>query len=324
MRLFGSVWIGAIVALIAMVMGGWLFPEWVMFLMSIALAKGLVAMGLVGLMRGGLVSFGQGLYFCLGAYAAGFASSWLNITDIFLLSLVGIALSATMGIIFGPLLASYRGIFFAMLSLSLSMILYGVLSKMSFIGGTDGINISSPTFFGYEPEGRELGLSIYLYTCLVTVVAGSLMRIFFDSHRGLISLAIRDNELRVEYLGASVRSVISINYVFAAILGGLGGVIAGLAIGHVDPEYAYWTTSGEFVFVAILAGHLSIPAVIFSSIVLEVVRSFSNLYFPNTWQLSLGIFLLIVILLLPKGLGSLKLFTKKSERVKANDVEEKS
>ena len=109
----------------------------------------------------------------------------------------------------------------------------------------------------------------------------------------------------MEYLGASVRATMSVNFVIAAALGGLGGVISGLAIGHVDPEYAYWTTSGEFVFVAILAGHFSVTAIFLASVILELVRSFSSLYFPNTWQLALGMFLLLVILLLPNGLGSL-------------------
>jgi branched-chain amino acid transport system permease protein len=95
------------------------------------------------------------------------------------------------------------------------------------------------------------------------------------------------------------------NYVFGAMLGGIGGAITALALGHVDPEFAFWTTSGEFVFVAILAGYLSVPAVFVSAIILELVRSFSSLYFPNTWQLALGVFLLIVIVTLPNGLGSL-------------------
>jgi branched-chain amino acid transport system permease protein len=54
-----------------------------------------------------------------------------------------------------------------------------------------------------------------------------------------------------------------------------------------------------------LSGYFSIGAVFVGSILLEVVRSFSNLYFPNTWQLALGIFLIAVILLLPNGLGSI-------------------
>ena len=300
-----SVPIACLIALVLLVIAGMMLPEWAMFLTTMAFAKGLVALGIVCMMRAGLVSFGQGLYFCIGAYVSGMMANWTGLTDIFLLSALGIAAAAVIALIFGPLLATYRGIFFAMLTLSLSMILYGFLSKMTALGGTDGLNVMAPTFLGYAPEGRALGLSLYIYTCFIVVIAGGLIRIFFDSEHGLIALAIRDNELRVEYLGASVRNEIAISYGIAAILGSLGGVIAGLAIGHVDPEFSYWTTSGEFVFVAILSGYLSIGAVFIASVLLEVVRSFSNLYFPNTWQLSLGVFLLVVILLLPNGLGSI-------------------
>jgi branched-chain amino acid transport system permease protein len=300
-----SVFTYAAVGFVALAAGAIVLPDWAMFLFAMALAKGLVCLGIVGMMRGGVVSFGQGLYYCLGAYTATLAANFLGVSDIFLLTLLSAAVCLVVGLIFGPLLSSYRGIFFAMLSLALSMVLYGSLSKMSFIGGTDGLNIGAPTFLGWAPEGRPLQTALYLYVVTIVVISGALMRVYFDSEQGLITLATRDNELRVEYLGASVRNVMAYNYVFGALLGGIGGTIAVLALGHVDPEFAFWTTSGEFVFVAILAGYLSVPAVFVSAIILELVRSFSNLYFPNTWQLALGIFLLIVIVALPGGLGSL-------------------
>jgi branched-chain amino acid transport system permease protein len=292
-------------ALILLAAGAVLLPDWAMFLCAMALAKGLVSLGIVGMMRGGLVSFGQGLYYCLGAYTATLVAGQFGVSDIFLLTLLSALVCLVVGALFGPLLAGYRGIFFAMLSLALSMVLYGTLAKLSVIGGTDGMNIAAPTFLGWDPEGRALQTALYLYVAVLVVVAGTLMRIYFDSEQGLITLATRDNELRVEYLGASVRTVMSYNYIFGAVLGGVGGTIAALALGHVDPEFAFWTTSGEFVFVAILAGYLSVPAVFVAAIILEMVRSFSNLYFPNTWQLALGLFLLIVIVALPNGLGSL-------------------
>lgn len=292
-------------ALIVLAAGAVLLPDWAMFLCAMALAKGLVSLGIVGMMRGGLVSFGQGLYYCLGAYTATLIAGQFGVSDIFLLTVFSAAVCLTVGALFGPLLAGYRGIFFAMLSLALSMVLYGSLAKLTVLGGTDGLNIGAPTFLGWDPEGRALQTALYLYVAVLVVVAGTLMRLYFDSEQGLITLATRDNELRVEYLGASVRTVMSYNYIFGAVLGGIGGTIAALALGHVDPEFAFWTTSGEFVFVAILAGYLSVPAVFVAAIILEMVRSFSNLYFPNTWQLALGIFLLIVIVVLPNGLGSL-------------------
>ena len=300
-----SVFTYAAIGFVALAAGAIVLPDWAMFLFAMALAKGLVCLGIVGMMRGGVVSFGQGLYYCLGAYTATLAANFLGVSDIFLLTLLSAAVCLLVGLIVGPLLSSYRGIFFAMLSLALSMVLYGSLSKMSFIGGTDGLNIGAPTFLGWAPEGRPLQTALYLYVVTIVVISGSLMRVYFDSEQGLITQATRDNELRVEYLGASVRTVMAYNYAFGALLGGIGGTIAVLALGHVDPEFAFWTTSGEFVFVAILAGYLSVPAVFFAAIILELVRSFSSLYFPNTWQLSLGIFLLIVIVTLPSGLGSL-------------------
>ena len=300
-----SVFTYAAIGFVALAAGAIVLPDWAMFLFAMALAKGLVCLGIVGMMRGGVVSFGQGLYYCLGAYTATLAANFLGVSDIFLLTLLSAAVCLRVGLIFGPLLSSYRGIFFAMLSLALSMVLYGSLSKMSFIGGTDGLNIGAPTFLGWAPEGRPLQTALYLYVVTIVVISGALMRVYFDSEQGLITQATRDNELRVEYLGASVRTVMAYNYAFGALLGGIGGTIAVLALGHVDPEFAFWTTSGEFVFVAILAGYLSVPAVFFAAIILELVRSFSSLYFPNTWQLSLGIFLLIVIVTLPSGLGSL-------------------
>jgi branched-chain amino acid transport system permease protein len=63
--------------------------------------------------------------------------------------------------------------------------------------------------------------------------------------------------------------------------------------------------------VAILAGSQSVVAVMLSSLVLEMVRSFSSAYFPNTWQLALGIFMLLVIRFMPLGLGSLWSKTEK-------------
>lgn len=285
--------------------GAVLLPDWAMFLFAMALAKGLVSLGIVGMMRGGLVSFGQGLYYCLGAYTATLFANAVGVTDIFLLTLIAAAVCGAVGGVFGPLLSGYRGIFFAMLSLALSMVLYGSFAKLSIIGGTDGLNIAAPTFLGWAPEGRPLQTALYIYVAALAVIAGAAIRRYFDSEQGLIMLAARDNELRVEYLGASVRGAMSWAYVFGAMLGGIGGAVAALALGHVDPEFAFWTTSGEFVFVAILAGYLSVPAVFVGAIILELVRSFSNLYFPNTWQMALGIFLLAVIVALPGGLGSL-------------------
>ncbi len=135
--------------------------------------------------------------------------------------------------------------------------------------------------------------------------------LFVQSHTGRLSPAIRDNELRVEYMGASVRRLVHLNYVIAAVLSGIGGGLVALSIGHIDPDLAYWTTSGEFVFVAILSGTGNVIAPFLGSLVFEWIKSIAYQYTPYTWQLVLGTAMLLVIMFLPSGLWSL--FTRRSK-----------
>jgi ABC-type branched-subunit amino acid transport system permease subunit len=285
--------------------GGLFMPKWLTFLITMAAANGLVSLGIVVLMRGGVVPFGQGMVFAVGGYTAALAFNKLGVTDALALAVAGGLVATLVAAPFAPLLSRYRGIFFAMLTLALSMVTYGLLMKLDVLGGSDGFNIGRPTLFGQALPDARVGYIIYVLTVLLATAMALLARVYFDSTRGLITLAVRENELRVEYLGGSVRQAMAINFVLAAFSGGVGGALAVMALGHIDPNFSYWTTSGEFVFVAILAGWHSIAAVFVASTVLEVVRSFSSSYFPNTWQLALGLFLLFVIRFLPRGIGSL-------------------
>jgi branched-chain amino acid transport system permease protein len=291
--------------LAALLAGGLAAPRWLLFLATMSAANGLVSLGIVLMMRGGVVSFGQGLVFAAGGYAAALASNKLGVSDALLLAAAGGGAALLLAAPFAPLLARYRGIFFAMLTLALSMVLYGVLMKAEGLGGSDGFNMRRPTLLGLAIADAWSSYVLYALTLSIAGVLAIAARVYFDSARGLVALAIRDNELRVEYLGASVRQVMAVNFALAAFLGGVGGALGVMALGHIDPNFSYWTTSGEFVFVSILAGHHSVAAVFAASFVLELVRSFSSAYFPNSWQLALGMFLLVVIRFLPGGLGSL-------------------
>ena len=289
----------------ALCVAGWFMPKWLTFLMPMAAANGLVSLGIVGLMRSGVVPFGQGMMFAVGGYAAALMANKLGVTDALLLALSGGLIAMLVALPFAPLLSRYRGIFFAMLTLALSMVTYGLLMKLEWFGGSDGFNLGRPTLLGMKLPDAISGYVMYVLTlCFATMVA-LMTRVVFDSTRGLIALATRDNELRVEYLGGSVRQSIAVNFVLAAFAGGAGGALGVMSLGHVEPNFSFWTTSGEFVFVAILAGWQSVAAVFVASMVLEVVRSFSSSYFPNSWQLALGLFLLVIIRFLPNGIGSL-------------------
>jgi ABC-type branched-subunit amino acid transport system permease subunit len=306
----------ALLVLLLLAGVGYVLPSWMQFMLTMAMANGLVSLGIVLLMRGGVVAFGQGLMSAIGGYAAALLFLHWGVTDAIVLAFLGGLSAMLITAPFAPLLARYRGIFFSMLSLALSMVGYGLLVKTESLGGSDGFNMGRVTLLGHSLADGEVRFSLYATTLVLTLVCAVLARIYFLSSRGLVTRALRDNELRVEYLGGSVSQTMSLNFVLAAFTAGMGGALAVMALGHIDPNFSYWTSSGEFVFVAILAGSQSVVAVMLSSLVLEVVRSFSSAYFPNTWQLALGIFLLLVIRFMPLGLGSL--WSKTAAKTKAD------
>ncbi len=294
-----------ILGLPVLIVMGFVLPEWVVNYIQVSLGTGLVALGVMIQMRAGLVSFGQGLYFCIGGYAAGMAGKFLGISDIFVLLACGIVASVVMAFLAGFLLRRYREIFFAMLSLALSMILFGLLTKLEVLGSTDGFNLPSATYLGWAPEGTTAKHALYVATCIPAILCAVLLNRYLRSPMGYIGEALRENEIRLEYLGTSAHRAVHIKYVIAAAVSGIGGVLWALALGHVDPEMTNWTTSGQFVFVSILSGTGNIVAPLFGTFILEIVRVYAVEASPNTWQMILGTLMLLTIIFLPKGLWSL-------------------
>ncbi len=297
-------------ALVILLAAGPFLPRWAMFLLNVSLSWGTVVLGMMLMMRTGLVSFGQGLYYCLGAYAAGVLHHRYGIADIAVMLVAGVLVASAVAAVLGLLLSKYRDIFFAMLSLAFSMILFGLLVKTSELGSTDGFGLGVKTLAGIQLGERWERYAVFATAVGVAFVAAFAMHRYLGSHVGRLAGAIRDNELRVEYMGASVRKVIHLNYVISAALAGAGGALVGITIGHVDPEMAFWTTSGEFVFIAILSGTGSVLAPFLGATIFEGVRSFAYAHSPNTWQMVLGITMLLVIMFLPGGLWSI--FTRRA------------
>jgi branched-chain amino acid transport system permease protein len=296
---------GAVLSALLLGVLGWVIPDWALYLLTIALAKGLVVLGLVILLRMGFVSFGQGLYYCLGAYVGGLIASMLGFTDAVLAVVFAGLCAAALGAVVGTLLSAYRGVFFAMFNLALSMMLFGALLKSPSLGGSDGISLPSPSFLGYVPSSEAQAYAVYAFVVITAMTFAAICFIYFRSSLGVTSLAVRHNEIRVEYLGASTRQIIVVNYTIAAGLAGVGGALVAMTSGHIIPEFAYWTTSGEFVFIAVLSGPVSIAAAFVASVLFEAVRLVASQNLPHAWQMILGGFLLASILFMPNGIGAL-------------------
>jgi branched-chain amino acid transport system permease protein len=288
---------------LALLAAGWLLPSW-SFVINVAIAKAITVLGLVLLMRAGLVSFGQALFYCIGGYTAGVLAANYKISEALIVVPLAGVIAGVVGFLLGFLMRRYRDIFFAMLSLAFSMILFGVLVKSTSFGGTDGFNITSPTLFGMRITGQARFFGYALAVVLLALALVVAWR-FTRTPVGMMADAIRENEIRVEYLGVSATRSIHILYTLAAVLAGLGGALNALTVGHVDPEMAFWTTSGEFVVIAVLGGSASLVTPIAAALILEVIRTFAYQHAPNAWQLVLGIVTLALIVFLPTGFAGL-------------------
>jgi branched-chain amino acid transport system permease protein len=185
------------------------------------------------------------------------------------------------------------------------MIVYGLIVKSETLGSTDGFNLAKATLFGIRPHDAWVRYTVLVAAACVTLAAALLTHRYLKTPLGSLGPAIKDNEIRVEYMGASVRYAIHVDYVIAAALAGAGGALAAITVGHIDPEMSYWTTSGEFVFIAILAGSGSVVAPFLGALIFGAIHSVAYGLSPNTWQMSMGLALLAAIVFLPDGLWSL-------------------
>ena len=300
-----------ILFLIFFISSWFFFPSWVLNTISLSFCNGLVVLGLLILMKAGLISFGHGMYYCLGGYTVALFYNFFNITDAIVLILLCISLSFLVSFVLGFFVRSFRGIFFAMLNLALSMILFGIIVKSISLGSTDGFGIKEVTYLGsFLKEEKRLNILSYLFTITITTACMLFILRYLRSSAGKTLEAIRENEIRSSYLGVNINIQIHKIYIISAILSAIGGGLMVLLVGHITPEdTAYWTKSGEFVFVAILSGSANVFAPVIGSLFFEFIRSYALFYFPNTWQMILGVVLIIGIIYLPEGLGSI--FNKK-------------
>ena len=283
-------------------------------LFALILAKSIVVLGIILLLQAGQVSFGHAMFFATGAYAAAFWGRHLGGGDILLYLVLGAVSSTAFGFVVGLFVVRYREIFFGMLNLAFSMVLWSLLEKMfHYTNGADGIRVARPGLLGFSftPETFQY---VILYVSLVIAVAAFYgVQRYLDSPLGHMLRAIKSNETRLEYLGTSARRVLLIGYVISAFLGGIGGTLVAIIQQIATPEFGYWTKSGEFVFIAILGGGAHAFGAFAGAAMFEVVRFYAAAQLADAWQLILGAVLIVIILYAPNGLIGLRQRAKRQE-----------
>lgn len=221
---------------------------------------------------GGLMSFGHAAFFGLAGYLAGYCLKELRFTPEAGL-LVGTAAAGLLGLAFGWLAVRRKGIYFSMVTLALSQLVYFVLVQAAFTHGEDGLQ--------GVPRGRLLGLvdlsddnRLYYFVLAVAVGVWLLIRRIVASPFGEVLAAIRDNEPRATSLGYDVRTYKVIAFGLSAALAGLAGGMKALVFGLATLADAHWHVSADAVIMVVLGGVGTLTGPLFGACVLVLVQYF--------------------------------------------------
>ncbi|HJU24913.1 MAG TPA: branched-chain amino acid ABC transporter permease [Casimicrobiaceae bacterium] len=293
---------------------------------TLTLTYGLVAaIGALGfnLLLGytGLLSFGHSAFFGTGAYTVAFMVKYLKVLSMELF-LAGSALtSALLSILFGFVCVRYTRIFFGILTLALSQVLWSLAFKFFWVtGGTDGLRAPTPTLLGMPPGNDKMDFLAYRYYYYVLgafAICTWLMWLIVNSPFGKALQAIRDNETRAEFIGIRIRRYRLIAFVISGVFTGIAGALWAPLNGLASPDILVWTFSGEIVFMTVLGGFRTFVGPIIGAIAFTYLKTYA-IGFTVYWQLLLGTVLVVLVLVLPTGImGAFETVAAKWRRSRA-------
>ena len=295
----------------------WVAPIYHVLLMLPFMAYGVVLLGL-NLLFGytGLVSFGHALFIGVGAYTAAFLTGMFKVRSLEVILVTAAVVAGVVAMPVAALCVRYVKIYFGMLTLAFGMVFYTFLLKFyKLTGGDEGMPVARPFLLGRDlgaiPKTEYLAGPYYLYSLAVLVIAALVMWRIVHSPFGLCLKTIRDNPAKAETLGIGVARYRWAAFVISAVYAGVGGALLATPIGNVDPTLAYWTHSGNIVFMTLLGGFASFFGPLLGAFVFIYLQDFVMSVVPF-WRLVFGALLAALVIFAPGGL--LGLFARRRAR----------
>jgi branched-chain amino acid transport system permease protein len=256
----------------------------------------------------GLLSFGHGAYFAAGAYCVAMMGRYFpRAYAMEILIPAALFFSLLVSVLFGFLCVRHTKIFFSILALALSMLLYALIFKLYYLtGGSDGLRVPIPSLFGISYAGvrRPTFLSGTYYYFLLCLFALSflIMKGIVSSPFGKALQAIRDNEVRAELIGIRVRRYRLYAFSISGLYVGLGGALWSFVNGHVTADLSHWVFSGEIVYMTLLGGFGIFEGPVIGAMIFTYLKLYAM---SNTeyWMFVIGATLIALVLLLPDGVA---------------------
>ncbi|MCB1477234.1 MAG: branched-chain amino acid ABC transporter permease [Rhodobiaceae bacterium] len=243
----------------------------------------------------GSISFGHAAFFAIGGYACAYFQTRLG-WPIFVSMPAAIGLTAVCALIIGYFCVRLTELYFAILTLAFSMLVWAVAFKWTEVtGGGDGfVGITAPDFMSNP-------VLFFWFTFAIVAVSVGLLWLLSNSTMGKTFIAIRENPTRADFLGVNVRRMRLIAFVIAGAFAGIAGALLSFYVRGMFPESAFWTQSGQVMIMVLLGGMHSFVGPILGAVVIYVLETFISQY-TQYWPIVLGTILLLIVMFAPDGL----------------------
>ena len=250
---------------------------------------------------GGMISFGHAGYIGLGAYSVAIFSFY-EIDNGWIQLVVAILASAVAAFLIGAISLRTRGIYFIMITLAFTQMLYFLGISLEEFGGDDGLNSNRSEFFAWLDLYDETNLYylILLFLALVTYASWRLI----NSRFGRVIRGCHSNEARMQAIGFPTFRYKLAAFVISGTMCGIAGFLLANLNEFLTPEYMHWFRSGEIMAMVLMGGMGTLFGPLFGAaafLLLEEVLS----EFTENWPIIFGPLLVILILFAKKGLWGL-------------------
>jgi branched-chain amino acid transport system permease protein len=283
---------------VAMALGKGFYIDVVRRIMIFAIAA--ISLNLI-LGYGGLVSFGHAAYLGTGGYAVAILAFY-GIHNGFLQWGVAIGASALVALAIGAVSVRTSGIYFIMITLAFTQMLYYLGISIEEYGGDDGIRLKMRSQFPLV----DLADPLQFYYLLVALVLGAayLAHRIVNSRFGMVLRATKSNEARSRAIGFSPYPYRLAAFVIAGAMGGLAGALLANQTNFLTPDYMHWTRSGEIMFMVILGGMGTSAGPVLGSFAFLFLEDLLSTWTEH-WQVILGPLLVLSVLFFKRGLAGL-------------------
>ncbi|MCJ7776221.1 MAG: branched-chain amino acid ABC transporter permease [Desulfobulbaceae bacterium] len=244
----------------------------------------------------GLVSFGQAAYFGIGAYACGLLMKKGGVTFMIAFPTAGL-FGAAAALIIGFFCVRLTKIYFAMLTLAFSQIVWVIAFKWnSFTGGDNGIiGIDFPSYLDSKTK-------YFYFTLAVVSMSLFIIRKVVNSPFGRILTTIRENPERTEFIGINVKLFQLLAFIISGFFSAIAGGLFGVFNHSVFPDILFWPSSAEVLIMTLLGGMYSFFGPLVGAAALLYVRM-QVASFTEYWPLILGMILALLLFFLPGGIA---------------------